>query len=124
VCFLFQLGSKIWCGQTYTDVFPGEILLNTLVADSTNFPSRDTALQCAQSLLDTKVITCITKRRKFDDSDRLYCINRKELEKAVTDESTNIVRPPPKADDSTNSKTGQIKKEPLGKRNSHEVRDI
>ena len=68
------------------------------------------------------MITCITKRRKFDDSDRLYCINRKELEKAVRDDSKNIVRTNTKTDNSPNSKTGQVKKEPVGKR--QEVRGI
>ncbi len=70
------------------------------------------------------MITCITKRRKFDDSDRLYCINRKELERAVADDSTNIARTSPKADNCRNSKTAQVRKEPVGKRNSNEVRDI
>ncbi|CAB3987732.1 formin-2-like isoform X1 [Paramuricea clavata] len=117
-----NLGSKIWCGQTYNDVFTGETLINTLVADSTIFPSRNSAVEYAQSLLDTKMITCITKRRKFDDTDRLYCINRKELENAVGDDSTNIVRTTPKGktDNSPNLKTAQVKKEPLGKPNSQE----
>ena len=72
------------------------------------------------------MITCITKRRKFDDTDRLYCINRKELENAVGDDSTNIVRTTPKGktDNSSNLKTAQVKKEALGKPNSQEVRYI
>ena len=69
------------------------------------------------------MITCITKRRTFDDSDRLYCINRKELENAVAEDLTSVARTDPKGktDNSPNLKTAQVK-EPLGKLNSQEVR--
>lgn len=112
-CFLSQIGSKIWCGQTYNDVFSGEILINTLLADSANFTSRDSAIECAQSVLDKKLITCITKRRKFDDGDRLYCINQEELGKFDLDGLPSAVRESAKA---------THVKESLAKRESKEVR--
>ena len=52
-------------------------MVNVLLKDQAKYPSRDTAVRYAQELLDTLVITCIIKRRTFDDGDRLYCINRK-----------------------------------------------
>lgn len=69
------------------------------------------------------MITCITKRRKFDDSDRLYCVNHKELENAVTEDLTSVARTDPKEkiNNSPNLKAAQVK-EPLGKLYSQEVR--
>ncbi|XP_028392314.1 LOW QUALITY PROTEIN: serine/threonine-protein kinase CST20-like [Dendronephthya gigantea] len=102
-----NLGSKTWCGQTYNDVFSGEILINTLLNDSSNFTSRESAIESAQSMLDKKLITCISKRRQFDDGDRLYCINQKELEKFDGDGLPSTVRESPKAT--------QVKKESSAK---------
>ena len=94
-------------------------MVNILLKDQAKYPSRETAVQYAQELLDTLAITCITKRRTFDDGDRLYCINRKmsrnddgAARAKMTKKSYAVTKAVPEG------------KEAASKQTSHEVRHL
>lgn len=119
-CFIciflpLQLGSRTWCGQTYNNVFKGETLLNVLLKDPLKYPSRGEALQYGQELLDTQAITCITKRRTFEDGDRLYSVSQSVLGKNDRVFLGKVAKKSP----STKTAT---QKETVSKQNSPEVR--